>query len=378
MKTVRIAMNGVTGRMGTNQHLVRSILAIREQGGVTLSTGEKVMPEPILIGRNAEKLQAMAKQYGLEHWSTDLGAVLKDPSVDVYFDSQVTQLRAEGVERAIKAGKHVYCEKPLAPDSKTAHRIADLARKSGLKCGIVQDKLFLPGLRKLKQVIDSGFLGRIITVRGEFGYWVFEGDLQPQQRPSWNYRKEDGGGIILDMFAHWQYVFEGIIAPVRSVSCLGVTHIPKRIDEAGKWYDCTADDAAYATLELEGGIIAQMNSSWCVRVDRDELLILQVDGVNGTAVAGLRNCKVQHKSATPRAIWNPDIPSPITYRDHWLEVPDAMVYDNAFKVQWESYLRYLVEDAPFPHDLRAGARGVELAEVAVESWQKRSWVKVPE
>jgi predicted dehydrogenase len=377
MKTVRIAMNGVTGRMGTNQHLVRSILAIREQGGVALTSGEKVMPEPILLGRNAEKLQSMAKQYGVEHWSTDIDAVLKDPGVEVYFDAQVTQLRAEWVARAIKAGKNVYCEKPLAPDSKTAFELADLAAKSGLKCGIVQDKLFLPGLRKLKQVIKSGFLGRIFSVRGEFGYWVFEGDLQPQQRPSWNYRKEDGGGMILDMFAHWQYVFEGVIAPVKSVSCRGVTHIPKRIDEAGKWYDCTADDAAYATLELEGGIIASMNSSWCVRVDRDDLLILQVDGTDGTAVAGLRDCKIQHKSAVPRVVWNPDVPSPIRYRDHWLTVPDAMVYDNAFKVQWESYLRHLVEGTPFPHDLVAGARGVQLAEVAVESWDKRCWVEVP-
>jgi predicted dehydrogenase len=377
MKTVRIAMNGVTGRMGTNQHLVRSILAIREQGGVALSTGEKVMPVPILLGRNAEKLQAMARQYGVEHFSTDIDKVLKDPEVEVYFDAQLTQLRAEWVAKAIQAGKNVYCEKPLAPDSKAAFALADLAAKSGLKCGIVQDKLFLPGLLKLKQVIRSGFLGRIFSVRGEFGYWVFEGDLQPPQRPSWNYRKEDGGGMILDMFAHWQYVFEGVIAPVTALSCRGVTNIPKRIDESGKWYNCTADDAAYAILELEGGIVGSMNSSWNVRVDRDELLQIQVDGTHGTAVAGLRECKIQHKSATPRAVWNPDIPSPIHFRDYWQVVPDAMVYDNAFKVQWESYLRHLVEGTPFPHDLTAGARGVQLSEVAIESWEKRCWIQVP-
>jgi len=377
MRTILIAMNGVTGRMGTNQHLVRSILSLRSKGGVILSNGERVMPEPILVGRNAEKVEALAKQHGVARWSTDLAKTLADPAVEIYFDAQATPLRVASVEAAINAGKHVYCEKPLAEDSKSALRLAALAKKSGRKCGIVQDKLFLPGFRKLKQTIDSGFLGRMISVRCEFGYWVFEGDLQPAQRPSWNYRKEDGGGIILDMFAHWQYVIEGILGRIEAVSCIATTHIPKRVGENGKWYDSTADDAAYATFQLEGGILAQINSSWCVRVHRDELVALQVDGTHGTAIAGLRGCKIQHRANTPRAVWNPDIPSEIDFYAGWQDVPDAMNYPNGFEAQWELYLRHVAEDAPFPHDFVQGARGVMVAEAAMESWRGRRWVDVP-
>jgi predicted dehydrogenase len=242
----------------------------------------------------------------------------------------------------------------------------------------VQDKLFLPGLLKLKRLIDGGFFGRILSVRGEFGYWVFEGDWQPAQRPSWNYRAEDGGGIILDMLCHWRYVLDNLFGPVRAVSCLGATHIPQRVDERGRAYAATADDAAYATFEIEGGIVAQINSSWCVRVYRDELFSLQVDGTEGSAVAGLRECKIQHRATTPRPVWNPDVPSPIDFWDAWQDVPNNAVFDNGFKVQWEYFLRHVVEDAPFPWDLLAGARGVQLAELGLRSWRERRWVDVPE
>jgi predicted dehydrogenase len=376
MRTIQIAMNGVTGRMGTNQHLVRSILSLRNKGGVVLSNGDRVMPEPILVGRNADKLAALAKEHNVQRWTTDVAKCLADPNVEIYFDAQATPLRVAAVTAAIEAGKHVYCEKPLAEDSAGARKLAELARKSGRKCGIVQDKLFLPGFRKLKQTIDSGFLGRLCSVRCEFGYWVFEGDLQPAQRPSWNYRKEDGGGIVLDMFAHWQYVIEGILGRIKSVSCIAATHIPRRVAENGQWYDCTADDAAYATFELENGVIAQINSSWLVRVHRDELVALQVDGTHGSAIAGLRGCKIQHRANTPRAVWNPDIPSTIDYYSHWNEVPDAMVYPNGFEAQWELYLRHVCEDAPFPHDFEQGARGVTVAEAALQSWRERRWVEV--
>ncbi len=371
-------MNGVTGRMGTNQHLIRSIAAIRQQGGVPLPDGDALFPDPILVGRSEHKLQALAQKHGIERWSTNLEQCLADPRDTIYFDAQTTTRRAAGVRAAIAAGKHVYCEKPIATDVETALDLARRARAAGVKNGVVQDKLWLPGLLKLKRLIDGGFFGRILSVRGEFGYWVFEGDWQSAQRPSWNYRKEDDGGIIVDMLCHWRYVLDHIFGPVRAVSCLGATHIPERIDEQGKLYRATADDAAYATFELEGGIIAQINSSWCVRVYRDELFMLQVDGTEGSAVAGLRECRTQHRANTPRAIWTPDIPSPIDFWENWQEVPDNAVFDNAFKVQWELFLKHVARDEPFPWDLLDGAKGVQLAELGLRSWVERRWLNVPE
>ena len=377
MRTIGVIMNGVTGRMGTNQHLVRSIVAIRKQGGIQLSNGETLQIDPILVGRNEQKLRHLAETYGIERWSTNLQECLANPSDEIYFDAQSTPLRSEGLRAAIRAGKHIYCEKPIASDLSTALELVRLARQAGIKHGVVQDKLFLPGLLKLKRVIDSGFLGTMLSVRGEFGYWIFEGDWQTAQRPSWNYLKEDGGGIIIDMFCHWRYVLDQIFGEVRAVSCLGTTHIPERVNEKGKRYAVTTDDAAYGTFELDGGIIAQINSSWSVRVYRDELLSLQVDGTLGSAVAGLHSCKVQSRVNTPRAIWNPDVPNTHDFRADWMDVPDNQTFDNGFKVQWELFLRYVVCDEPFPWTLLEGAKGVQLAELGLQSWQERRWLDVP-
>jgi predicted dehydrogenase len=375
---IGIIMNGVTGRMGLNQHLVRSILAIRRQGGITLADGSRLLPDPILVGRNPTKLDQIAREHNVTRWTTDLRAALANPDDAIYFDAQLTNLRAPSVELAIAAGKHIYCEKPLAGDLASALRLAAHARAASVKHGVVQDKLFLPGMRKLKRLVDSGFFGRILSVRGEFGYWVFEGDGQPAQRPSWNYRKQDGGGIIGDMFCHWRYVLDHTFGRVRAVQCLGGTVIPLRWDEQGNQYHCTADDTAYGTFELDGGIIAQINSSWSFRVYRDELFSLQVDGTLGSAVAGLRECRIQSRLNTPRPVWNPDIENPFRFREHWQDVPDNRVFDNGFKVQWEMFLRHVAEDAPFPHDFLEGARGVQLAELGLQSWRERRWLDVPE
>ena len=383
MTTQRLGliMNGVTGRMGLNQHLIRSIVAIRQQGGVTLSDGRKVMPDPILIGRNAAKIEALARAHGVARWGTDLQAALTDREDSVFFDAGTTQMRPTLLAQAIRAGKHVYCEKPIATNLKEAVDIARLAQGSGLKHGAVQDKLFLPGLRKLAMLKRAGFFGRMLSVRIEFGYWVFEGDLQPIQRPSWNYRAEDGGGIILDMVCHWRYVLDNLFGEVQSISCLGTTHIPQRWDEAGQPYAATADDAAYATIERKGEqgekVIAQVNSSWTTRVRRDDLVTFHVDGTHGSAVAGLQDCRVQSRVATPRPVWNPDVKQTMNFYDQWQEVPDAEVYDNGFKIQWEAFIRHVVEDAPYRWTLPEGAKGVQLVEAASQSWRERRWVDVP-
>jgi len=370
-------MNGVTGRMGTNQHLLRSICAIRAQGGVKLGPDARIMPDPILVGRNENKLAELCKRSGIEKWSTDLDACLADPQNLIYFDAQTTGRRAAAVKKAAAAGKHVYCEKPTATDTATALDLYEFCVKTGVKNGVVQDKLWLPGMRKLQRLKEQGFFGKILSVRGEFGYWVFEGTNIPAQRPSWNYRKEDDGGIIVDMLCHWRYLLDNLFGEVKAVSCLGATHIPERIDENGKPYACTADDAAYATFELEGGVIAHFNSSWVTRVRRDDLLTIQVDGTLGSAVAGLRECKIQHYGSTPKPVWNPDIKQPIDFFEGWQDVPDQEEYDNAFKVQWEMFLKHVVIDAPFPWSLKEGAKGVQLAELGLKSWAERRWVDVP-
>jgi len=375
--TVGIIMNGVTGRMGMNQHLLRSVAAIIAQGGVKLGDTERIMPDPILIGRNAGKLEALAARAGVPRWSTDLDAALADPRNGVYFDAQTTNMRVKSVREAIDAGKHIYCEKPSALTTAEAYDLYARAVKKGVKHGVVQDKLWLPGLIKLKHLIDTGFFGRILSVRGEFGYWVFEGDPVPSQRPSWNYRKEDGGGVIIDMLCHWRYVLDNLFGNVTAVSCLGATHIPTRWDEEGKPYACTADDAAYATFMLENGVIAHFNSSWTVRVRRDDLLTMQVDGTQGSAVAGLRECLIQPYASTPCPVWNPDIPNPINFFENWTNVPADQHYDNAFKIQWELFLRHIVKDEPFRWGLLEGAKGVQLAEKGMESWARRAWVDIP-
>ena len=377
-RRIGIIMHGITGRMGYNQHLVRSILAIRDQGGLPLSNGDRLVVDPILVGRNADKVRAIAERHGIERWSDDLDAALGDSRDDVFFDAGSTGMRAGLLERALAAGKHVYCEKPVSEDLEVAVKLAKVARGSGCKHGVVQDKLFLPGLLKLRRLRDSGFFGRILSVRGEFGYWVFEGDWQAAQRPSWNYRKADGGGIILDMLCHWRYVLDHTIAPVRAISCMGATHIPERVDEAGKTYAADADDAAYATFELDGGIIAHINSSWAVRVRRDDLVTFQVDGTHGSAVAGLHRCWTQQRVNTPKPVWNPDVPQTMNFYDDWAEVPDNWPADNGFKVQWEMFLRHVAEDAPWSFGLEAGARGVQLAELGLKSWAQRRWLDIPE
>jgi len=378
---LRIAMNGITGRMGYRQHLVRSILSIREAGGVEQPDGTRVQVEPILVGRNADKVREIAARHGLEHWTTDVDAVITDPSVDIYFDAQVTSRRAAALTAAIKAGKHIYTEKPTAETLDEAVELARIARDAGITAGVVHDKLYLPGLIKLRRLVDEGFFGRILSLRGEFGYWVFEGDVQAAQRPSWNYRSEQGGGITVDMFCHWNYVLEGILGDVKAVTAKAATHIPTRWDEQGREYVVTADDASYGIFEVEtpagDPVIAQINSSWATRVYRDELVEFQVDGTHGSAVAGLTKCVAQHRSHTPKPEWNPDLPVTESFRDQWLEVPANADLDNGFKVQWEEFLRDVVAGREHRFGLLSAARAVQLAELGLRSSAEGRRIEIP-
>jgi predicted dehydrogenase len=376
-KVIYVALNGVTGRMGYRQHLVRSLLAIREQGGVRLSDGTLLFPEPVLVGRGEERLRAIAERHGLQRWTTDLDEVLADPAVEVYFDTQVTSAREASLMRAISAGKHVYTEKPVAGSLTGALRLARAAEAAGITHGVVHDKLFLPGVVKLRRLVEAGFFGRVLSVRLEFGYWVFEGDGIPAQRPSWNYRAADGGGIVLDMFPHWQYLLTDLFGPIAALYVRAVTGVPRRWDESGRPYEATADDAAYAVLEFASGAIGSVNSSWTVRVNRRELLELQVDGTHGSAVAGLRHCAIQHGVSTPMPVWNPDVPDPIDYQAQWTDVPDNASFDNGFKIEWELFLKSAAEGRPFAWDLAEGARGVQLAELALQSSAEGRRVDVP-
>jgi predicted dehydrogenase len=376
-RRIGVVMHGVTGRMGTNQHLIRSILAIRNGGCVALADGTRVIPEPLLLGRDPAKLEALAAAHGLDRFALDLDAALADPDYEIFFDAASTRLRAGLLQRAIAAGKHVYCEKPLAETLDDALALWRAAEAAGIRHGVVQDKLWLPGLVKLKMLIDAGFFGRILSVKGDFGYWVFEGDWQAAQRPSWNYRREDGGGIILDMLCHWRYVLDRLFGAVERVFCFGANHIPERHDEQGARYAADAEDAAYAIFELAGGIVAQINSSWCTRVRRDDLLTFQVDGTHGSAVAGLTRCWAQPRVATPRPVWNPDAGVVRDFGADWHAVPDNQTWDNAFKAQWEAFLRHVCGAAAFPWNLLEGAKGVQLAELGYRSWSERRMLDVP-
>jgi predicted dehydrogenase len=372
-RVIGVALDGATGRLGSTQHL-KSLLAIRAEGGLPLANGDRLMPEPVLLGRNAEKLAALAVSSGGLKSSTDRDACLADNGIAIYFDATATGGRPERLRAAIAAGKHVYTEKPLAQTLEQALTLAREAKRAGIKTGVVQDKLFLPGLKKLKKLYDSGYFGRVLSVRLDFGWWVFDGDFQASQRPSWNYRKAAGGGLILDMFAHWRYIFDRLLGPIASVSCREMTAQPRRIDESGKPYDVDVEDHAFAVFELEGGAIAQVSSSWANRVKRDDLLQIQVDGTKGSAVCGLHRCFIQPLAATPRPFFDPERPQAAVFDDEWQETPTLDPFKNSYREGWELFLRHVAEDRPFPSPLLEGAKGVQLAEACHRSHRERRWI----
>ena len=377
-KTLGIILHGVTGRMGTNQHLIRSIKSIQNEGGIKLSDGNFLNLDVILSGRDKDKLSNLSKKHQISKWTTDLDKILQDSSYQVFFDSASTKMRAENITKAIKYNKHIYCEKPSAEKFQEAYDLFLLAEKKFVRHGVVQDKLFLPGLIKLKKLIQQNFFGKILSVKIDFGYWVFTGkdENQPSQRPSWNYRKEEGGSIIIDMMCHWQYIITHLFGEIEDFVCMGKNHISTRYDNNAKSYHANADDACYAIVNLKNGILVQINSDWCTRVRKDDLVTFKVDGELGSALATLSQCYLQPLDKTPRPIWNPDEKQKHNFFNDWELVFENETYENAFKTQWILFLKHIAEGSPWDYGLEKGAEAVRFAELALKSWKEKKWINL--
>jgi predicted dehydrogenase len=375
-QTIGIIVHGATGRIGSTQHLANALVPIINEGGLPLGN-DRLLPRLLLVGRDAERLASVARAHNVADWSTDLNAALASRDHAIFFDAAATGQRGATLERAIAAGKHVYCEKPLASTAAGALALMQKARERGLKHGVVEDKVHLPGMQKLAALTRSGALGRIVGFRLEFGWWVFDGSDRACQRPSWNYRAE-GGGLILDMYPHWRYVIEGIIGRILRVASAQWTAVPERIDENGARYDVEVEDSAATLVEIEGGTFGTIMSSWATRVRRDDLFTLHVDGTKGSAVAGLHRCHLQSAAGTP-AIAHFSVMKDVgaDYRGGWEESPALQSYCNPYRAGWEQFLRHVVADAPFACDFSAGARDVAFAESCHRSMRERRWVAMP-
>lgn len=378
MKRIGVIMHGITGRMGYNQHLVRSVLAIRDQGGVVLKSGEKVMLDPILVGRNGAKIEEIAKKHNVARWTTDIDAALANPDDTLFFDSRHDADAWQPARKSHQGGQERLLRKAdFRQRGRGAGNCQTGRKRRRSNTAWCRTSCSCPAFASWRCCVTAAFSARSSRCAASSAIGFSKAIGSRLQRPSWNYRLKDGGGIILDMLCHWRYVLDNLFGPVKSVSCLGATHIPERFDEQGHAYAADADDAAYATFELEGGAIAHINSSWAVRVRRDDLVTFQVDGTHGSAVAGLTKCWTQHRTNTPKPVWNPDQPQTIDFYKTWQEVPDNVTYDNGFKAQWEMFVRHLVDNDPWPYGLMEGVKGVQLAELGLRSWKERRWLDVP-
>ena len=378
VKEIGIIVHGATGRIGATQHLANALAPIRAEGGL-VSGANRIMPRLLLAGRNATRLEEIARLHGGLEWTTDVDAALAKPAYSIFFDAAATEQRVAVLTKAIAAGKHIYSEKPAAPTVAEGLALLHAARARGLKTGVVEDKIYLPGLQKLRTLSADGFFGRVTGFRLEFGWWVFDGIERASQRPSWNYKRATGGGLTLDMYPHWRYVLEGILAPIRRVVTAASTAIPERRDETGVPYRVDVEDASLTLAELANGAIGSIICSWATRVRRDDLLTLQIDGTDGSAIAGLHRCWIQTAAETPLVRhFNPDRDLGIDYLADWKEVPGGGSYINSYRIGWENFLRHVADDAPLTNDFAAGLRDVQLAQACYRSLAERKWVSLQE
>ena len=378
-RDVGIIFNGATGRLAQHQHLRNALLPIIEEGGITARNGDRIVPRVVLAGRDEQRLSTVAETSGIADYTTDLAKLLDDPAYPVYFDVASTGGRAERLQQAIAAGKHVYTDKPLAGSLAEAITVVRAAEQAGCKHGMVCDKIFLPGLIKLKELFEQDFFGRVLSIRLEFGWWIFDGETTPAQRASWNYQKARGGGLVLDMFPHWSYILEHLTGRPTGVFCQTATHTPQRWDEAGQRYDVDVEDAAYVLMDLDNGAKVQVLTSWSTRIRRDDMMTIQVDGTQGSAVASLRDCWVQTLADTPSPTW-PQLDVARPRADHfneWTPAPGPRDVPASFRVGWEAFLRHVADDADFPFPLRVGAQALNLVECAYASAEQRRWLDVP-
>jgi predicted dehydrogenase len=375
-RRIGVIINGATGRMGTTQHMA-NLLAIATEGGLKLRNGDRLVPDLLLVGRDADRLAALAAEHGSLRWTTNLAEALAGPD-NIFMDCAATGDRPARVRQAIKAGKHIHIEKPTAPTVEEAMELARLANNARVKHGVIQDKLFLPGFAKLLFVKNAGFFGRILSIKIDAGSWIFDGTTQECQRPSWNYKRAEGGGIALDMMAHWRYMVDTLAAPVTGVSALMSTAIPQRMDENGQLYTVDVEDTSHALLKLAGGAVGVITNSWATRVRRDDTMMVQIDGTGGSAVAGRMRCFTQSAVNTPEAFFGGGRPANMDFFAQWQEVPDTLPVKNPFRHCWEAFLRHVGEDAPYVPTLLEGAKAVQLADLAYRSVAEGRWMTVPE
>jgi predicted dehydrogenase len=372
--TIGIIVNGATGRIGSTQHLQNALVPIRREGGLQVGD-DRVVPRLLLVGRDAERLAATAKSHDVGEWTTDLAAALGDRDFAVFFDAAATHQRAAVLEKAVLAGKHIYCEKPVATSVADGLELLRAAEVRGVKAAVVEDKVYLPGLQKLAHLAGTGFFGRVVNFRLEFGWWVFDGVDVACQRPSWNYRRASGGGLILDMVPHWRYIVEEIVGPIARVVSAAWTATPERVDERGARYPVDVEDSCAVLVALKSGACGAILSSWATRVRRDDLLTLQIDGTHGSAIAGLHRCWTQTAGDTPRiAHFNVKEDIGADYRAGWREVPTAGPYQNPYRIGWEQFLRHVVAGAPLRSTFAAGIRDLALAEACARSMKEDRWV----
>ena len=382
VREIGIILNGATGGICSFQHLANSLAPIRAEGGLRIGD-ETIMPKLLLVGRDNERLSEVARANGVDDWTTELDRALDNTDFPVFFDAAATHMRADILHRALAAGKHIFAEKPVAPSVDEGLALLRDAESRKLKHGVVEDKLHLPGLAKLATLVDGGFFGRIVGFKLEFGWWVFDGITDAAQRPSWNYKRATGGGLVSDMTPHWRYIIEGLLGRIDRIVCATSIAQVERADESGVGFQVDVEDTAPPLLRMESGVTGAILASWATRVRREDLMTMQIDGTKGSAVAGLRRCFTQRAAETPAIAgfrMGKDVDTMNVATDFfvdWQEVSDATPYKNPYRYGWEKFIAHVVADAPFDAPLSAGIRDVQLSQACVESAASGEWMEMP-